>query len=61
VSEAALVLDIMRRAPAWAVIIAVIGGGQEIHDGEAGLEAWGAGSIPRRRSWPLRAAMRSSS
>jgi Uncharacterized conserved protein (DUF2075) len=50
VSEAALVLDVMRRAPAWAVIVALIGGGQEIHDGEAGLEAWGealaAATIP---------------
>ncbi len=40
-SEAAVVLDIMRRPPEWAAIVAIIGGGQEIHEGEAGLEAWG--------------------
>ncbi len=40
-SEPALMLDIMSRAPDWSVIVALIGGGQEIHTGEAGLEEWG--------------------
>lgn len=40
-SEPDLVLDIMSRPEGWAVVVALVGGGQEIHDGEAGLEAWG--------------------
>lgn len=30
----------MDRLPDWAVIIALVGGGQVIHDGEAGLAQW---------------------
>jgi hypothetical protein len=41
VSEPALVLDIMSRPAEWSVVVALVGGGQEIHDGEAGLEEWG--------------------
>lgn len=41
VSEPRLLLDIMARPPHWAVVVALVGGGQEIHDGEAGLEEWG--------------------
>lgn len=41
VSEPVMVLEIMGRHPGWAVIIALVGGGQEIHSGEAGLAAWG--------------------
>jgi len=40
-SEPALMLGIMDRLPDWAVVIALVGGGQEIHDGEAGLAEWG--------------------
>jgi hypothetical protein len=40
-SEAALFLDIMRRHRDWAVIVALVGNGQEINTGEAGLAAWG--------------------
>jgi len=40
-SEPAMMLGIMDRFPDWAVIIALVGGGQEIHDGEAGLAEWG--------------------
>ncbi len=40
-SEPELVLDIMGRHKGWAVIVALVGGGQEIHGGEAGLAAWG--------------------
>src|SRR5262249_15883506 len=39
-SEPDLVLDIMARAKSWSVVVAIVGGGQEIHDGEAGLEEW---------------------
>jgi hypothetical protein len=40
-SEPAHTLDIMSRPPGWAVVVALIGNGQEINTGEAGLEEWG--------------------
>ncbi len=41
ISEPEMVLQIMDRHPGWAAIIALVGGGQEINDGEAGLAEWG--------------------
>jgi len=40
-SEPALMLSILDRWTDWAVLVALVGGGQEIHDGEAGLVEWG--------------------
>lgn len=40
-SEPAHCLEIMARHPGWAVVVALIGNGQEINDGEAGLAEWG--------------------
>lgn len=40
-SEPNLVLSIMSRHRNWAVIIALVGGGQEINKGEGGLKLWG--------------------
>ncbi len=40
-SEPTLFLEIMTRHPGWAVIIALVGGGQEINKGEGGLAEWG--------------------
>jgi hypothetical protein len=34
-------LSIMDRHQDWAVLVALVGGGQEIHNGEAGLAEWG--------------------
>lgn len=39
-SESEIILSIMDRH-GWAVIVALVGGGQEIHKGEAGLAEWG--------------------
>jgi hypothetical protein len=41
VSEAHMMLEVMDRHQDWAVIVALIGGGQEINRGEAGLSEWG--------------------
>jgi hypothetical protein len=46
-SEAAMFLDIMRRHEDWAAIIALVGNGQEINTGEAGLSAWGEALLQR--------------
>lgn len=40
-SEASLFLEIMARHSDWAVIVALVGGGQEINRGELGLSEWG--------------------
>src|SRR5271165_687078 len=42
VSEAHMMLDVMSRHEGWAVLVCLIGGGQEINRGEAGLAEWGA-------------------
>ncbi|MDT8311707.1 MAG: DNA/RNA helicase domain-containing protein, partial [Methylophaga sp.] len=39
-SESEFLISTMDRLPDWAVIVALIGGGQEIYDGEAGLNGW---------------------
>ncbi len=49
-SEPELVLEIMGRHDGWAVIVALVGGGQEIHTGEAGLAAWGE-AIAKHPEW----------
>jgi hypothetical protein len=54
-SEAALFLDIMQRHRDWAVIVALVGNGQEINTGEAGLAAWGE-ALAERPEWRVRAA-----
>jgi hypothetical protein len=40
-SEAEMIFEIMSRHADWAVIVALVGGGQEINVGEAGLPEWG--------------------
>lgn len=52
VSEPEMVLEIMGRHDGWAVIIALVGGGQEIHGGEAGLAAWGD-AIAMHPEWEI--------
>ena len=54
-SEAALFLDIMHRHADWAVIVALVGNGQEINTGEAGLAAWGE-ALTQRPDWHILAA-----
>jgi len=39
-SEPEFLIDCMDRHPDWAVIICLVGGGQEINTGEAGIGAW---------------------
>ncbi|MFQ3588174.1 MAG: DNA/RNA helicase domain-containing protein [Fimbriimonadaceae bacterium] len=44
-SEAQQLLAIADRHPDWAVVVALVGAGQEIHRGEAGLAAWGKAAL----------------
>lgn len=39
-SEPEFLLSYMDRHREWAVVVCLVGGGQEIHDGEAGIGAW---------------------
>lgn len=39
-SEPEFLIDVMNRHQDWCVIVCLIGGGQEINTGEAGLEEW---------------------
>jgi hypothetical protein len=54
-SEAAIMLDVMRRHKDYAVIVALVGHGQEINTGEAGLEEWG-NALLERPAWQIHAA-----
>jgi hypothetical protein len=57
-SEPAHTLEIMARHDGWSVIVALIGNGQEINTGEAGLAEWGR-VIAASPSWRAVAAQRS--
>jgi hypothetical protein len=54
-SEAGLFLDIMRRHADYAVIVALVGNGQEINTGEGGLAEWGR-ALQARPDWSVIAA-----
>jgi hypothetical protein len=51
VSEPSMMLQIMERCPGWCALVALVGGGQEIHRGEAGLEAWSAALSETKQPW----------
>jgi DUF2075 family protein len=60
-SEPALFLEIMARQRDWAVIVGLVGGGQEINVGEGGLREWGDAlaawaADPARPTWDIIAA-----
>jgi hypothetical protein len=55
-SEPEMLLGIMERHQDWAVVIALVGGGQEINDGEAGLEEWGRALAERSKKWSIYAS-----
>jgi hypothetical protein len=54
-SEPAHLLDIMSRHSRFAAMICLVGGGQEIHDGEGGLKEWG-NALRERPDWRVIAA-----
>jgi hypothetical protein len=55
-SEPKMLLDIMERHQDWAAVIALVGGGQEINDGEAGLEEWGRALAQSPKQWAIYAS-----
>jgi hypothetical protein len=55
-SEPEMLLRIMERHEDWAAVIALVGGGQEINNGEAGLEEWGKALSESTRRWTIYAS-----
>lgn len=55
-SEPEMLLGIMERHLDWAAVIALVGGGQEINDGEAGLEEWGRALAQSAKNWVVYAS-----
>ena len=53
VSEPETMLTIMDRHQDWAVLVALVGGGQEIHNGEAGLAEWGKTLCEKFPKWKV--------
>lgn len=52
-SEAELIFEIMDRHEDWAAIIALVGNGQEINTGEAGIQEWGKVLVERFSHWQI--------
>jgi hypothetical protein len=55
-SEPEMLLKIMQRHQDWAVVIALVGGGQEINNGEAGLGEWGNALCESQCDWQIYAS-----
>ena len=53
VSEPETMISIMDRRQDWAVLVALVGCGQEIHNGEAGLAEWGGTLRERFPEWKV--------
>lgn len=54
-SEPGHLLEILGRHEDWAVVVCLIGNGQEIHDGEGGLAEWGM-ALQAQPKWMVLAA-----
>lgn len=50
-SEPEFLISYLNRHPAWAVVICLVGGGQEINTGEAGISAWLEAVDAQFRGW----------
>jgi hypothetical protein len=52
-SEPEFLISCMDRHPEWAVVVCLVGGGQEIHIGEAGIDAWLQAASSRFPNWHM--------
>ncbi len=55
-SEPEMLLRIMGRHQDWCFVVALVGGGQEINDGEAGLKEWGRALRDSKTDWTIYAS-----
>jgi hypothetical protein len=54
-SEAHMMMDVMNRHAGWCVLVCLVGGGQEINRGEAGLPEWGV-ALREFEDWKIYAS-----
>jgi hypothetical protein len=52
-SEPEFLISCMDRHPDWAVVVCLVGGGQEIHTGEAGIDAWIEAVVSKFSHWSM--------
>ena len=52
-SEPEMMLSVMDRHPDWSLLVALVGGGQEINTGEAGLSEWGRALESKFQHWRI--------
>jgi hypothetical protein len=52
-SEAEFLIGYLDRHVDWAVVLCLVGGGQEIHTGEAGIASWIDAATQRFKHWQL--------
>ena len=52
-SEPDFLISVMDRHPDWCVVICLVGGGQEINTGEAGLGEWAAALTDKYKGWKI--------
>ncbi len=52
-SEAELLFEFMSRHESWSVIVALVGGGQEINTGEGGISEWGKALQYKYDNWEI--------
>ena len=52
-SEPEFLIECLDRHPDWAVIVCLIGGGQEINTGEAGISEWISALNRKFRGWDV--------
>jgi len=57
-SEPAFLIRYLDRHQDWAVVLCLVGGGQEIHTGEAGIGEWLAAAAEQFPSWRLHISSR---
>src|SRR5204863_5981891 len=52
-SEPQFLISVMDRHTDWCVVVCLVGGGQEINEGEAGLSEWFIALSKHNRDWKL--------
>lgn len=55
-SEAEVLIEYADRHKDWAVVVCLVGEGQEIHDGEAGISSWLEAAVETFRDWKVLAS-----
>lgn len=55
-SEAEVLIEYADRHKDWAVVVCLVGEGQEIHDGEAGISSWLEAAVETFQDWKVLAS-----